>query len=180
MKIKRFSLLAGLATLATVGSVYATWDYITGGNITGDDATLGVTITEKTESTGVAGNVEITSIPTLSIDHTGDYVPTLSIVGDIKVDYTPAVGSQVNAVTCTITVDWTEGTTDAYKALFNFTKIEESFPAGETFTVANSTLVTNISLVSTVLASPAEYDVYAATLATPSCGFTVTATAVAA
>ena len=180
MKIKRFSLLAGLATLVTVGSVYATWDYITGGNIEGDSATLGVTITEKTESTGLAGSVDFTSVPVLTIDHAGDYVPTLAIVVDLKVDFTPAVGSQVKAVTCTITLDWTAGTTQDYKDLFNFTKIEQTFPAGETFTVSNATLVTNISLVSTVLATPTEYQAYADILNTSGCGFTVTATAEAA
>lgn len=181
MKMKRFSLLAALATLVTVGSVYATWDYITGGDIEGDESTLGVSITGKTETTDVAGALEITSLPTLTIDHTGDYVPALSIVGDIEVDYTPAAGSQVNAVICTITVDWQSATTAEFKNLFTFTKITETSTAGTEFTVSNATLATNIKLNSpTALTSPALYDAYAATLNTANCGFVVTATAVAA
>ena len=82
MKIKRFSLLAGIAALVTVGSVYATWDYITGGNIEGADTTLGVEITTKTETTGVAGALSFTETPTLTIDHAGDYVPVLDVDDD--------------------------------------------------------------------------------------------------
>ena len=79
MKIKRFSLLAGIAALVTVGSVYATWDYITGGNIEGADTTLGVEITTKTETTGDAGALSFTETPTLTIDHAGNYVPVLDV-----------------------------------------------------------------------------------------------------
>lgn len=178
MKLKRFSLLATLATLVTVGSVYATWDYITGGNITGDDTTLGVSITEKTEDSGVAGALEITSVPTLEVDHNGDYVPTLSITGKIDVTYTPATGSQVNAVICTITVDFTTGSTEAFKDLFDVTPIEYTSTAGTTFTVDNATLVANIKLADHApLLTPAEYDAYAAILTAAGNGFIVTASA---
>ena len=180
MKIKRFSLLAGLATLVTVGSVYATWDYITGGNIEGDSATLGVTITEKTESTGLAGSVDFTSVPVLTIDHAGDYVPTLGIVGDIDVTYTPATGSQVNAVVCTINVEFQDTCTDEFKALFNFTPITWTSTAGTTFTLDAASISSNLSLVSTVLDTPALYDAYSATLSAAGNGWVVTASAVAA
>lgn len=180
MKIKRFSLLAGIAALVTVGSVYATWDYITGGNIEGADTTLGVEITTKKETTGVAGALSFTETPTLTINHAGDYVPVLEVDGDIKVTYTPATGSQVNAVTCTISVNWLTGTTDEYKALFTFTAIEQTFTAGTVFTIPEATLKANIACAATVLSTPTLYDAYAGVLATPSCGFAVTATAVAA
>lgn len=182
MKLKRFSLIATLATLVTVGSVYATWDYVTGGDITGDESsTLGVTITGKTESSGVAGALEITSLPTFTVDHTGDYVPALTVDGEITVNYTPATGSTVNAVICTITVDFSAASTADFKALFDVTPISYTSTAGTTFTVDNATIAANIQLAAHApLATPAEYTAYATVLNTADCGFVVTATAVAA
>lgn len=182
MKLKRFSLLATLATLVTVGSVYATWEYVTGGDITGDQSsTLGVSITGKTENTGVAGALEITTLPTFTVDHTGDYVPALTVDGTIDVTYTPATGSQVNAVVCTIEVKFSDASTADYKALFDFTPITYTSTAGTTFSVDNATLAANIKLAAHApLLTPADYTTYANVLNTANCGFVVVASAVAA
>lgn len=182
MKFKRFSLLAILATLVTVGSVYATWDYITGGDIEGDQSsTLGVSITGKTEVTDTAGSLDITGLPTFTIDHTGDYVPALTITDDIDVTYTPATGSQVNAVICTIKVDFADTCTTEFEALFDLTPISVTTTAGTTFNVDNATLTTNIKLKAhEALNTPAKYTAYAAILNATGNGFVVTAEAVAA
>jgi hypothetical protein len=180
MKIKRFTLLAGLATLVTVGSVYATWDYITGGNIDPAETTLGVSITGKTESTGLAGALSITSLPTLKVDNGGSFNPVLKITGGVDVTYTPTTGSQVNAVVCTITVGFQSTASEAFKDLFNFTPISFTSTAGTTFTLDQATLEANISLKDTVLATPDEYTAYANTLTADGNGFIVSASAVAA
>ena len=84
--MKKFSLLALLATLVTIGSVYATWIYVTDMQIEEETASLSVSITESVSQT-IAGTITIDNQMQLEIDNAGNYKAVLSKTGTITVSY---------------------------------------------------------------------------------------------
>lgn len=94
--MKKIGLLAALATIVTVGGVYATWNYVTG-TTAKVEAYPQVGITGVQENKDPRGTLNLTNNMSYIIDDTdGNYVAELIFQsGTCVFSYTPATGAEL-------------------------------------------------------------------------------------
>jgi len=90
--MKKLSLIVAMVLVATIGGVYATWQYATG-SVASTDVALKPTIVHKSEASE-KGTISATSTLALELDNVGEYkvgyTPVEGIDGHIIVTFTPA------------------------------------------------------------------------------------------
>lgn len=102
--MKKLSLIVAMAVILTIGGVFATWTY-PGGGVSNTNGSVGIAMTGIVDD-AAAGEIQIISMPTFTIDQTatGNYAPIIVATGDLAVKYTKSVGSSKTNATITYEV----------------------------------------------------------------------------
>lgn len=92
--MKKFGLTIAMATILTIGGVYATFNYAQG-DVTKADQELGITI-EDAATTTTKGKISINNTYTMKVVNKGNNVTDLETKGDFKVSFTPSAGADAD------------------------------------------------------------------------------------
>ena len=128
--MKKFSLMASLAALVTVGGVYATWNYAEAkAGSASQDFYINL---ETVETNTKKGTISMTGALPLSVDDGGNYhvklIKAQAAAQGLTVTFTPNVGASVSTIPMQVvvsvndakftltegTVETTDDTTDVY------------------------------------------------------------------
>ena len=128
--MKKFSLMASLAALVTVGGVYATWNYAeANAGSASQDFYINL---ETVETNTKKGTISMTGALPLSVDDGGNYhvelIKAQAAAQGLTVSFTPNVGASVETIPMQVvvsvndakftltegTVETTDDTTDVY------------------------------------------------------------------
>ena len=106
--MKKLGIAAMLATIVTVGGVYAAWNYAGG---KADTATASKTLQiTQADLQATSGTLSVQLPTVLAIDNIGNYTPgwcstgDLACKGDMVVKFVPNTGAATTSFTCTITL----------------------------------------------------------------------------
>ena len=186
--MKKFSLIALLGCLLTVGGVYAQWVY--------GQATAGsVSESIKPQMAGVGTNskkgtitVDTTGLTMVIDDTNGDYKPELIISGEVKVNFTANVGADAEVAANGVKMNYSISQTDSWTyesetgskpifTLVNPTDISLNGGAATksvTITAAEISNIIKLNVTDTfTLATKAEYDAFQTSLNVGNFTFTV-------
>jgi hypothetical protein len=104
--MKKLGIAAMLATVVTVGGVYAAWNYAGG---KADTATASKTLQiTQADLQATSGTLSVQLPTVLAIDNMGNYTPgwcvtgDLACKGDMVVKFVPNTGAATTSFTCTI------------------------------------------------------------------------------
>ena len=190
--MKKFSLIALLGCLLTVGGVYAQWVY-------GQNAAASVSKSIKPQMAGVGTNskkgtitVDTTGLKMFIDDTNGDYNPELIIEGQVTVTFTANPGADAEVVANGVkmnysisqTADWTydsdPSAAEAKKEIFtlvNPTDISLNEGAATNSITITAAEISNIIKLNVTdefkLATKAQYDAFEASLNIGNFTFTV-------
>ena len=117
--MKKFSLFATLAAIATVGSVFAAWQFSEGKEQTGSKNDLAITVDNEVIVSGLAGTTTVVCdpAPSFKIVQDGSGKSAMAVVateGDIEVTYTPAEYETTTTVTITYTISLSDDKLDTW------------------------------------------------------------------
>ena len=180
--MKKFGLFAALATLVTVGGVYATWSYANGAVTASDPVSTGVTITGSDTTTTPNGHVEMTvNNFELKVENDGNYNTALywetsgdKAVSSAKIDLLYNLNDNTSLstdkITVTLTLDFGDAgdddsvTGNSYKSTTIFTGGTTSAIELTDGVKQTVDLKTYISCAKINLPTKTDYDNFAAVL----------------
>lgn len=174
--MKKLSLIAGLACLATVGGVFGAWTFGSGQNTANDQAAIEIGVNTEVTVLGGLSVVTAASDDSFVYDQDLDADSKTKITGldsDISVVYSyTAIEGKTASVTCSVDVVITGTNAETYKALINQTSFTATHTVGtKTFTVSKTDLVNYFTIKdSEAIETYADYKALAAAVS----GLTIT------
>ncbi len=177
--MKKFSLMAALATLVTVSGVYAAWSYAQGDAPAASD-TAGLRL-ETVTTTSKKGTIAITGSINIIIDDMGNYAAGPKGSGEFTISFAPNTGASVEAIPLAYTVtiaganawDLGDGQTGNYFAVTQTAPISLGSVGGATTaTITADDVLGQLDFTEVTLDTYEDYTKYNSTIGT--CVITIT------